>query len=129
MNTFEHIKKDLQAFKNVYDILGKGGKFIILVPAMRFLYSILDYEGGHYRRYTKSELSAKLRRAGFKVEQIYYINIAGAVGWYTHHVLMKKRIYSSSAFSLYNKLVPLFKLFEGLLRPLFGLSVIAVARK
>ncbi|MEK6928698.1 MAG: class I SAM-dependent methyltransferase [Nanoarchaeota archaeon] len=129
MNTFEHIKDDALAFKNSYNILEKGGKFLILVPAMRFLYSILDYEGGHYLRYTKKELAERIKKAGFKIEEVFYINLAGAVGWYFVHVLMKKRIYSKGTFSLYNNLVPLFKFCENIIRPPFGLSVVCIAKK
>lgn len=129
MNTFEHIKDDSLAFKNAYSILEKNGKMIVFVPAGMWLYSILDYEGGHYRRYTKRELRKKLESTGYKIEKINYINVAGALGWYANHTLMKKRIYSPGTFKIYNSLVPLFKLTESVIKPPFGLSLIAVARK
>ncbi len=129
MNTFEHIKDDFAAFKNAYNILEKGGRFIILVPAGMWLYSILDYEGGHFRRYTKNELKSKIEKAGFKIESIKHINLAGALGWYFNHTFMKKRIYSPSTFKVYNALVPVFKFIENIIPAPFGLSLIAVAKK
>ncbi len=129
MNTFEHIKDDQYALDNAYEILEKGGRLVSVVPAMELLYSILDFEGGHYRRYTKKELSTKLRKAGFKIEKLFYLNLTGAVGWFIVHVLMKKRLYSQKAFSIYNLCVPLFKFAERIIHPPFGLSVFFVARK
>ena len=129
MNTLEHIKNDQPAFDNAYRILEKGGKFLIIVPAMGFLYSILDYEGGHFRRYTTSEISQRIKKAGFKIKRLHYFNLPGALGWYVINVLMKKRIYSKGTFGLYNSLVPVFKLCETIVRPPFGLSVFCVAEK
>ena len=129
MNTFEHIKDDVKAMRNAYTILDKGGRFIMFVPAGMWLYSILDYEGGHYRRYTKQELANKLRSAGFVIEDISYMNVPGALGWYVNFVLFKKRIYSPMTFKLYNALVPLFRTIESIIHPPFGLSVVAVGRK
>ncbi len=129
MNTFEHIKDDQKAFNNSYQILEKNGRMLVFVPAGMWLYSILDFEGGHYRRYNKEELAGKMRKAGFLIEEIFYINIAGALGWYVNHVLRKKRIYSPGTFKVYNALVPLFKLFESLVKAPFGLSLIAIGRK
>ncbi|PIN88434.1 hypothetical protein COU61_04930 [Candidatus Pacearchaeota archaeon CG10_big_fil_rev_8_21_14_0_10_35_13] len=129
MNALEHIPNDQPAFDNVYKLLDKGGRFVIVVPAFGFLYSILDYEGGHFRRYTKKEIVLRLKKAGFKVEKIHYMNFAGAAGWWLIHKMMKKRIYSKGTFGLYNSLVPTFKFFENLIKPPVGLSVFAVARK
>lgn len=129
MNTFEHIKDDDAAFRNAFNILENGGRMIVFVPAGMWLYSILDYEGGHYRRYTKKELAEKLRKAGFILEEIKYINLAGALGWYFNHVLLKKRIYSPRTFKVYNSLVPFFKFSEKVVLPPAGLSVFAVGRK
>ena len=129
MNTFEHIKNDQQAFDNAYEILEYGGVFILVVPAMKFLYSILDYEGGHYRRYTNKDIKIKLSKSGFKIDKIFYMNFAGAIGWYLNYVFLKRRIFSSSTFDIYNSLVPLFKLVEGYIKPPIGLSIFCVAKK
>jgi hypothetical protein len=94
-----------------------------------WLYSILDYEVGHYRRYTRAELSAKLEAAGFAVVEAKYVNLPGALGWYLAHVLLKRRIYSPLSFRVYNFLAPSFRRLESLLTPPFGLSVLCVGKK
>jgi SAM-dependent methyltransferase len=129
MNTFEHIKDDQQAFDNTYEILENGGRFILVVPAMKFLYSVLDYAGGHYRRYTKADINLKLTKSGYEINKLFYMNLPGAIGWYLFHVLTKKQIYSPESFNLYNLLVPLFMYIEDRFKPPFGLSVFCVAEK
>ena len=57
------------------------------------------------------------------------MNVPGALGWYVNFVLFKKRIYSPTTFKLYNSLVPIFRTVENIIRPPFGLSVVAVGRK
>ncbi|MBM3247388.1 class I SAM-dependent methyltransferase [Candidatus Pacearchaeota archaeon] len=129
MNVLEHIEDDSLAIKNVYNVLEPGAKFLVIVPAMNFLYAILDFEGGHFRRYTKQELGLKLKRAGFKIIKMHYINVAGALGWYLNYVLLKKKLFAKGTFKLYNNLVPLFRVVESIVKFPFGMSVIAIAEK
>src|SRR5678809_1721825 len=65
LNVIEHIRDDVQAFRNLSAVLTPGGRAIILVPNVPFLYSPLDAAVGHYRRYTRRLLAERGRRAGF----------------------------------------------------------------
>lgn len=129
MNVFEHIKDDVSAFKNVFQVLEPGAKFIVIVPAMKQLYAILDYEGGHFRRYNRKDLTSRLKAAGFNIIRSRYINVPGAVGWFINYTLLKKKLFAKGTFGLYNTLVPLFKLTETIVKFPFGMSVIAIAQK
>lgn len=129
MNVLEHIEDDEAAMKNVFDVLEPGANFSIIVPAMNWMYAILDYEGGHFRRYSKKELIFKLKKAGFTIRSARYINFPGAVGWYVNYTLMKKRLFGKGTFGLYNKLVPLFRFCESIVKLPFGMSVIVTAQK
>lgn len=129
MNAFEHIEDDGAAFRNAWQLLEPRGKLLIVVPAMPFLYSIFDYNGGHYRRYSRRMLAAGMEAAGFRVLKVRYINLAGALGWYVNYVLLKRTIHSRRALSVYDRLVPFFRAIEMLLPPPFGLSVIGIAEK
>jgi SAM-dependent methyltransferase len=129
MNVFEHIKDDVSAFKNVFNVLKPGAHFMVIVPAMKQLYAILDYEGGHFRRYNRKDLTSRLKVAGFQIVHSRYINFPGAVGWFINYTLMKKRLFAKGTFKMYNNLVPLFKLTESIVKFPFGMSVIAIAKK
>ena len=51
---------------NMKDLLKVGGRLIFLVPAHGQLYSQFDKKLGHFRRYSKSAVLAKLKNADFK---------------------------------------------------------------
>jgi SAM-dependent methyltransferase len=127
MNTLEHIRDDAKAFRHLYDVLPPGGSLVIVVPASMRLYSILDYETGHFRRYEPDDLREKLQRAGFVLQHMRRLNLPGAVGWWIGHVVLRRRIYSPLSFRLYNALAPAFRWVEQRIEPPFGLSLFCVA--
>jgi len=72
----EHLENDEKALKNWHSILKPGGKILVFVPAYMFLWSEHDAVNHHYRRYTKTELTHKLKQAGFTVTRNGYWNFA-----------------------------------------------------
>jgi SAM-dependent methyltransferase len=67
LNVLEHIEDDVLALQKAFNLLKPGGALIIEVPAGPNLYDAYDAELHHFRRYSASELQAKLTQAGFKV--------------------------------------------------------------
>jgi len=94
---------------------------------MRF-YGSLDRALDHFRRYERSELVDKLRRAGFEVEASWFFNLLGVAGWYVNSRILKRTTFPPVQLTLYDRLVPLFRL-ESRWRLPIGMSLIAVARK
>lgn len=127
VNVFEHIPDDLAALKAVHTQLEPGGTLTLLVPSHPLLMSPFDRAIGHYRRYTKGELRAKLEAAGFQVERLVRSNPVGALGWFVNNRLLRRD--KLGAVGLYDRLVPLLARIDRLAEPPFGLSLIAVARK
>jgi SAM-dependent methyltransferase len=76
-NVLEHIEDDSAILKELFDALAKGGVIGIYVPAHPFLYSTMDKEIGHVRRYTRSELRNKVQAAGFSIESLTYDEFVG----------------------------------------------------
>lgn len=69
--TLEHIEDDLGAMKTMYQLLRKGGAFVLSVPAHQSLWSKVDEIKGHYRRYERKELVDKLKSAGFRISYVW----------------------------------------------------------
>ena len=67
-NVLEHIENDTAVLKELFDSLTPGGVIGIYVPAHPILYSMMDKEIGHVRRYTRSELKTKVIEAGFSIQ-------------------------------------------------------------
>lgn len=129
LNVLEHVEDDVTALENIYELLEPGGKFIVLVPAHKFLFNCVDTSLGHFRRYTKKELIKKISRTKFRTKKVYYFNFAAIIGWYVNGNIFKKKI-SEGSVSLFDKFVPFFKFFEKyIIRKKMGISLIAILEK
>lgn len=74
LDVLEHIKDEERALINIRNILQKGGKLIITVPADIRLWSKHDENCMHYRRYDLKELESVLLKCGYSVNYISYYN-------------------------------------------------------
>jgi len=127
-NVLEHIERDEEAIRNIYDLLEPGGRFLLLVPSHRWLYGTLDQHLGHRRRYRKGELKNTLEATGFKVIYLKYFNRIGVLGWFLNSRILRRKRLSSFQMRIYNFFVPLFKLERFFPLP-FGISLLAVGEK
>ena len=128
-NVLEHIENDLLALSNMRQLLIDKGRLILLVPAFQVLYGTMDEADNHYRRYSKKEISAKMRKLKFAIEKQFYMNAVGIIGWYINGKILRKTLVSNTHYSLYNKMVPVFSKVERLIPMPLGLSIIIIARK
>ena len=128
LNVIEHVKDDLRALRNVFDVLEPGGRAIILVPNGPDLYGSLDKVLGHFRRYTIDELKKVSQEAGFTVEEILKFNRPGVPAWWLNGKILKRETFGLGQIRLLNLLTPIFRLVDPIL-PLPPLSIIAILRK
>jgi SAM-dependent methyltransferase len=76
-NVLEHIEDDSKILKQLFDALNPGGVIGIYVPAHPMLYSTMDEQIGHFRRYTRGELKDKVLDAGFSIQSLAYDEFLG----------------------------------------------------
>lgn len=126
-NVIEHVEDDVQAVLNVRKVLKHGGAAIILVPCDPNLFSNLDINVGHKRRYTEASLNTLFEKAGFSVEKIFYYNRLGKIGWFINGRIFKRHFLSPVQIRLYDLMIPLVKHVDNLL-PWQGLTLIGVGR-
>ncbi len=129
VNVMEHIQDDDLLIANLKKIIRTGGSLFILVPAHMALYGQLDKKIGHFRRYSKAELSEKLQKQGLKVEKIEYMNFLSAIGWFITYKIFRSKKMPKNQLRLLNLIIPSIAFIEKFVRFPFGLSVIAIARK
>lgn len=67
-DVIEHIEEDERVLANVSRALKPGGWLLVTVPQHRWLWSVVDEQACHVRRYTREELVGKLRSAGLSVD-------------------------------------------------------------
>lgn len=68
-DVIEHIHDDIGSLRKANILLRDKGHLIISVPYHSFLWTKNDELRGHKRRYSKKELRAKLKKAGFRVKK------------------------------------------------------------
>ncbi len=73
-DVLEHVEDDAAALTALGGLLAPGGRLLLTVPAFRFLWTRHDEEHGHFRRYTRPELRARLEAAGFHIERLTFYN-------------------------------------------------------
>ncbi|MFZ1320341.1 MAG: class I SAM-dependent methyltransferase [Ignavibacteria bacterium] len=69
----EHIEDDYSFLKNINKYIKDDGYIYITVPAYNFLWSKEDYDAGHFKRYTISDLKKLLKGCGFSIIYSTYI--------------------------------------------------------
>jgi phospholipid N-methyltransferase len=130
VNVLEHIKDDEKALINLNLMLQKEGMLVLLVPAKKFAYTRLDKNLGHYRRYEKTVLEKKLRKANFKIVKVEYFNVIGLFSWILRNFLTRNHNeLKTNHVKLFDSIVPLLRRVEPTRGLPFGISLIAVARK
>ena len=66
-DVIEHIDEDEIVLQNFFRAIKPGGGCVITVPQHKWLWSPVDEEACHKRRYTARELHSKIEAAGFKI--------------------------------------------------------------
>jgi len=128
LNVLEHIENDGAALTTFATLLRSGGRLVLQVPAGRKLYGEIDRAVGHWRRYERDEIIAKLEAHGLAIEEARLFNLPGVVAWYVNSVLLKRQAVPGLQARLANWLVPWLRIEERWL-PRTGMSLIAVGRK
>jgi len=130
INVLEHMKDDAKVLSDMVLLLQPGGTLILLVPAFPFLYGTIDRVVGHYRRYSRKGLAARLKQAGFLVRELYFMNSVSVFGWFLNNRVLKRKEESPSQVAFFDAfVVPLMKTIERAARPPFGLSLIAISER
>lgn len=129
LNVLEHIKDDKTALQNMYNLLSKGGKLILLVPIHNFLYGEIDRAINHFRRYNPRQFKKQLEQTGFIIEKSRKLNFLGALGWFIASKILKEKNVEERNIKIFNLIAPFVLPLEDLFEPPIGTSILAVAKK
>lgn len=137
VHVMEHIEDDRQFIVDSLSLLRPGGRLIILVPALGFLYSDLDRNIGHFRRYDKKMIRALIEGIDVKIERLFYSNFLGVLAS-LYFIKFKKLEYQSEGkkerfvflYRVYNRIfIPLVEFFEKFIPVPVGLNLTVVLTK
>lgn len=130
VNVLEHIARDAEELARYHQLLKPlGGALCLFVPARPEIYAPIDRDFGHYRRYTRPELRAKLAAAGFEIHRLRYYNLAGYFAWWLNFKLLKKRAFEIGSVRFFDRAIfpAMHALESGVCQPPFGQSLLAIA--
>ena len=130
VNVLEHIDDDENTLADLAKLLRPGGRLCVFVPAFEGLYSKFDRLVGHRRRYRRSQLIARLDRAGLQILDARYVNTVGAVAWWLVARQFQQVPTKRGLVNVYDRLaVPLVRRLEHERHPRFGQSLLCVGRR
>jgi glycosyltransferase involved in cell wall biosynthesis len=127
-NILEHVEDDRAALAAAAALAKPGGNVLVVVPAHPGLFGTLDRRLGHLRRYTRVGLESLLAGAGLEPVEVRPLNALSVPGWWLNGKLLRLKTVPDFQLSLFDRLTPLIRWTDGL-RPSFGLSLFAVARR
>lgn len=92
MDALEHIEDDVAALSEWSKYLRSGGLFLLGVPCHMSKWGASDIWAGHFRRYEKDELIAKLGAQGFEVIsfETYGFPLANVTSWTRNRMVRKQ---------------------------------------
>jgi SAM-dependent methyltransferase len=128
LNVIEHLPDETGALQRCRFLLRPGGRLIVLAPSYTWLFSRMDRELGHCRRYRSGQLRKTLSDNGFQIERSFYFNFLGIFGWLIGK-WRNQQVLQQDQMRIFNKLVPVGKLLDRLVFRSAGLSSIVIAIK
>jgi SAM-dependent methyltransferase len=129
LNVLEHVEDDVGGLRAAHELVARGGRVVIFVPAFEFAMGSFDRAIGHHRRYTKAMLAAAFTRAGLEAEQCHYVNAPGLLAWTVGMRLLRMTPREGLALRVWDgAVIPVTRRLESRRRPPFGQSVLGIAR-
>jgi len=129
-NVLEHIPDDVEALRGLKAKLVPGACLLIYVPAFQVLYTSMDANVGHVRRYSRDALVRNVVAAGFKVEGAEYVDSLG----YFATLVFKMTDRGSGDVNprmlrVYDRIIfPVSRLLDRIFHRWFGKNLLLVAR-
>jgi hypothetical protein len=85
---------------------------------------------GHFRRYTRSTLTALFDATDSAITRCHYWDVLGVLPWWVSFVLLRRSVMSGGMVKVYDGfVVPVARVLESAVRPPLGKNLILVARK
>jgi SAM-dependent methyltransferase len=138
IHVMEHIEDDRGFVRECLELTRDGGHVVIQVPAGQFLYSNLDRQIGHFRRYDKRRIRGLVSGLDCELKSLRYSNLLGVLVSLVFIKVLKLGYAANEGearrfFSLYRlysrTVIPVVTALERAVPVPFGLNLTAVLEK
>lgn len=130
LNVFEHIEDDFAEVVKLRKALKKGGRLVIYVPAYQVLFSSMDKQVGHFRRYRVKRLKMMAEQANININQLAYYDPIGFFAAFAYRLFGGGGVLNPKSVRIYDKYAfPLSKVLHPISKKFIGKNAILVAEK
>ncbi len=130
INVMEHIRDDMRTLRSMWEVLVDGGRIILYVPALPWLYGTLDKAFQHIRRYRRQELQEKVSAASFRLVSVRFMNLLGVASSFITGRILRRSTLSPRAVKVYDGcIVPVLRRLEGFHPPPVGQNLLLIGEK
>ena len=131
VNVLEHIDDHVAELSEYRKLLAPTlGYLCLLVPARPEIFSPIDQDFGHFRRYTRTSMSQALKSSGLTLHKMYYFNFVGYFAWFLNFRLLKSRSFNPKMVRTFDRFI--FRWTHAveseIVRPPFGQSLVVIAK-
>jgi SAM-dependent methyltransferase len=126
-NVLEHIEDDVAAMQDFARLLRPGGKVLLLVPAHPWLFSSLDENLSHFRRYRKTDFEALAAKSGLRLARTRHFNPLGILGWWLNGKVLRRPTLPAGQLRAYSRFaVPVSRVIDRMNPLPLGISILGV---
>jgi SAM-dependent methyltransferase len=129
IDVLEHIEDDRAELNLAAAHLRPGGRVIVLSPAHQWLFTPFDAAIGHFRRYTRSMMTA-ISPQGLELESCWYLDSVGLAASAANLWFLKQSMPTQRQLHFWDTfLVPISRVVDRLFGHSIGKTIVAVWRK
>ncbi len=128
INVLEHIEDDNAALQQIKSLMNNDSRLILYLPASMKIWSQMDVDANHFRRYTKKDISEKLVNSGFIVESIEFVDFVGWLVLIIFKFFKIKPQFNKKLIIFYDKYIFRYlKILDYFFKKLLGKNILIVA--
>ena len=130
LDVLEHIEDYEKEILKAHNALKKGGYLLINVPAFQFLYSDFDKDIGHFRRYSKKDITNLCSNCNLEINKLKYYD---SIGFFLSLLSKMTRSNYKKNFEkkikIWDSLIPFSRILDKIFISYFGKSLLIVIKK
>ena len=130
LDVLEHIENYEKEILKAHNALKEGGHLVINVPAFQFLYSDFDKDVGHFKRYSKKDITDLGLKNNLKITRLnYYDSIGFLLSFFSKMISSNYKKNFEKKIKIWNSLIPASRILDKIFISSFGKSLLIVIKK